>query len=76
KNRMRKQLKDIESGKFAKQWIKEAEGGCKEFDKIRKEEAKHEIEKVGERLRSTMSWIKQKKLAKGAAQASYVSASK
>ncbi|MFC7337256.1 ketol-acid reductoisomerase [Haloferula chungangensis] len=76
KNRMRKQLKEIESGKFAKQWIAEADSGCKNFNQIRKEEAKHQIEKVGERLRSTMSWIKQKKLAKGAAQASYVSASK
>jgi ketol-acid reductoisomerase len=76
KNRMRKQLKEIESGKFAREWIKEADGGCKNFNKIRKEQAKHQIEKVGERLRSTMSWIKQKKLAKGAAQASYVSASK
>ncbi len=76
KNRMRKQLKAIESGKFAREWIKENENGCKEFNKIRKDEARHPIEKVGERLRGTMSWIKQKKLAKGAAQASYVSASK
>ena len=76
KKRMVKQLKEIESGKFAKAWIAEADGGCKNFNKIRKEEAKHQIEKVGERLRSTMSWIKQKKMVKGAAQASYVSASK
>ncbi len=76
KKRMQKQLKEIESGKFAKEWIAEADGGCKNFNRIRKEESKHQIEKVGERLRSTMSWIKQKKMAKGAAQASYVSASK
>jgi ketol-acid reductoisomerase len=76
KKRMAKQLKEIKSGKFAREWIAEAEGGCKNFNKIRREEAKHQIEKVGERLRGTMSWIKQKKLKKGAAQASYVSASK
>ncbi len=76
KKRMAKQLKEIKSGKFAREWIAEAEGGCKNFDKIRRAEAAHPIEKVGERLRSTMSWIKQKKLKKGAAQASYVSASK
>lgn len=76
KKRMQKQLKAIESGKFAKEWIKEANDGCKNFDQIRRDEAKHGIEKVGERLRGTMSWIKQKKMKKGAAQASYVSASK
>jgi len=76
KKRMEKQLKAIESGKWAKEWIKENETGCKNFNKIRKEEANHPIEKVGERLRSTMSWIKRKKLAKGAAQASYVSTSR
>lgn len=77
KKRMQKQLKDIESGKFAKEWIKEATtGGYKKFNEIRKTEAAHQIEKTGEKLRSTMSWIKQKKLKKGAAQASYISASK
>jgi ketol-acid reductoisomerase len=76
KKRMQKQLKDIESGKFAREWIKEATSGGENFDAIRKTEAEHPIEKVGEKLRSTMSWIKQKKLKKGAAQASYVSSSK
>jgi len=77
KKRMQKQLKEIESGKFAKEWIAEATtGGYKKFDAIRKAEAAHQIEKVGERLRSTMSWIKQTKLKKGAAQASFVSSSK
>ncbi|MBK1882845.1 ketol-acid reductoisomerase [Luteolibacter pohnpeiensis] len=76
KKRMAKQLKDIESGKFAKDWVKEYENGYPRFNQIRKDEAAHQIEKVGEKLRSTMSWIKQKKLKKGASQASYVSSSK
>jgi ketol-acid reductoisomerase len=76
KKRMQKQLKTIESGKFANEWMAEFQGGSKNFNAIRKEEAAHQIEKVGERLRSTMSWIKQKKLKKGAAQASFVSSSK
>ncbi|RYD37684.1 MAG: ketol-acid reductoisomerase [Verrucomicrobiaceae bacterium] len=76
KKRMAKQLKDIESGKFAKDWIAEYKNGYPRFNKIRKEEAAHQIEKTGEKLRSTMSWIKQKKLKKGASQASYVSSSK
>ena len=75
KRRMKKALERIESGKFAKEWIKEYQNGCKNFNEIRKAEANHPIEKVGERLRATMSWLKQKKPKKGAAQASYVSAS-
>jgi ketol-acid reductoisomerase len=76
KKRMQKQLKDIESGKFAKEWTAEYASGYKRFDAIRKEEANHQIEKVGEKLRSTMSWIKQSKIKKGASQASYTSSSK
>ncbi len=71
KKRMVAQLKAIESGKFAKEWIAEYNSGCKNFNAIREEEAGHSIEKVGERLRSTMSWIKKKKVGKGVAQASY-----
>ncbi|MGD9420421.1 MAG: ketol-acid reductoisomerase [Verrucomicrobiota bacterium JB025] len=75
KKRMQAQLKAIESGKFAKAWMKEYNEGCKNFNAIRKEEAAHPIEKVGEKLRSTMSWIKQSKVKKGATQASLISSS-
>lgn len=76
KTRMQEQLKAIEDGTFAKEWIAEAESGGKKFNEYRKQDSEHQIEVVGERLRSTMSWIKQKKMEKGAAQASYVSSSK
>ncbi|GAA5494136.1 ketol-acid reductoisomerase [Rubritalea squalenifaciens DSM 18772] len=76
KKRMAAQLKRIEDGKFAKEWMKEYKDGCKNFNAIRKAEAKHQIEEVGERLRGTMSWIKKSKIGKGVSQASYVSASK
>ena len=75
KRRMQRQLKVIEDGKFAKEWTKEFENGCTNFNAIRKEEAAHPIEKVGSKLRSTMSWIKQGKIKKGASQASYSSSS-
>ena len=75
KKRMKAQLKEIESGKFAKEWMAEYEGGYKRFNKIRKEEAAHQIEKVGAKLRSTMSWLKQAKIKKGASQASLISGS-
>jgi len=58
KNRMRAQLKRIEKGQFAKAWIAEYENGCKDFDKIRKDQAKHSIEKVGKKLRATMHRVK------------------
>lgn len=69
KKRMQKALKDIQTGKFAKDWIKEYQDGYPRFDRIRREEAAHPIEKVGQRLRSLMPWIKKRDI-KGA-QASY-----
>jgi len=76
KKRMVAQLKAIESGKFAKEWTAEYAAGCKNFNAIRKAEASHQIEKVGAKLRATMSWLKQAKIKKGASQASYTSSSK
>lgn len=71
KNNMRKQLKAIQDGDFAREWIDEYNNGGKNFDRIREEEAQHQIETVGARLRSTMSWLKQTKVERGASQASY-----
>lgn len=47
-------LRDIQSGRFAREWIAEARGGFKKFKKIRAREAEHKIEKVGEPLREMM----------------------
>ena len=69
KKRMKKALKDIQSGKFAKKWIKEYEGGYKKYNALLNKGAKHPIEKTGERLRSLMPWIGKKNI-KGA-QAAY-----
>ena len=69
KKRMKAALKDIQSGKFAKDWIGEVEGGYKRYNALLKQGEQHPIEKTGERLRATMPWIKKKNL-KGA-QASY-----
>ena len=55
KKRMVAQLKRIEKGQFAKEWMAEYKSGCKNFNKIREEGKKHQIEKVGERLREMMS---------------------
>ena len=69
KKRMKVALKDIQSGKFAKDWIKEFQGGYKRYNSLLKDGEKHPIEKTGQRLRSLMPWI-QKKNLKGA-QAAY-----
>ena len=62
KKRMKEVLADIQSGKFTKDWMKECEGGQKNFLRMRKDLADHPIEKVGAELRAMMPWIGKKKL--------------
>jgi len=62
KARMKEVLKDIQSGKFAKQWMEENKNGQKNFLKMRKELSDHPIEKVGKKLRELMPWIGKNKL--------------
>jgi len=69
KKRMKAALKDIQSGKFAKGWIAEYKGGYKKYNALLKKGEQHSIEKVGERLRGLMPWMKKRSI-KGA-QASY-----
>jgi ketol-acid reductoisomerase len=69
KKRMKAALKEIQSGKFAKGWIQEYQGGYKKYNALLKAGEKHPIEKVGDRLRSMMPWM-QKRSIKGA-QAAY-----
>ncbi len=69
KKRMKAALKDIQTGKFAREWVKEYEGGYKKYNALLKKGETHGIEKTGARLRGLMPWIKKKNL-KGA-QAAY-----
>ena len=69
KKRMKEALKDIQTGKFAKGWIKEYEGGYKKYNALLKKGEQHPIEKTGAKLRSMMPWM-QKRSIKGA-QAAY-----
>ena len=62
KERMKEVLKDIQSGKFTKEWMKECESGQKNFLKMREDLANHSIEKVGKKLRDLMPWIGKNKL--------------
>jgi ketol-acid reductoisomerase len=45
-------LDDIIAGKFAKEWIKDANGGMKKLQAMEKKEAESEIEVVGKEIRS------------------------
>jgi ketol-acid reductoisomerase len=56
---MKKILADIQSGEFAKEWIAENKAGHENFDRMRKEAAGHQVEKVGKELRDMMPWIDQ-----------------
>jgi ketol-acid reductoisomerase len=69
KKRMKTALKDIQTGKFAKDWVKEYKGGYKKYKALLKAGEKHGIERTGAKLRSLMPWI-QKRSIKGA-QAAY-----
>ncbi|HPM42687.1 MAG TPA: ketol-acid reductoisomerase [Candidatus Omnitrophota bacterium] len=55
---MKKMLKQIVSGKFAREWIKENEAGRPKFKELLNKGDSHPIEKVGQDLRKMMAWMK------------------
>jgi len=59
---MKKILADIQSGRFAREWVLENTAGQPSFKALRRGAAQHPIEEVGERLRAMMPWIKQNAL--------------
>ena len=57
KENMKKVLSEIQSGQFAKEWMKENEEGQVNFKSMRSQEQTHSIEQVGKELRSKMSFL-------------------
>lgn len=57
KKEMKKILEEIQSGKFADEWIAESDSGRKRFAEMRNAGKNHPIEKVGAQLRGMMPWI-------------------
>jgi len=53
KENMRKAVRDVQSGKFAKEWIRERETGEKKLSALAKKLEGHQIEKVGKFIRKT-----------------------
>ena len=57
KSNMREVLAQIKDGTFAREWIAENDEGRPTFNRLRKENAGHPIEKVGKELRGMMSFL-------------------
>lgn len=55
---MKKMLTEVQTGKFAKEWIRENKKGRPNLTQWRKEADEHLIEKVGRELRQMMPWMK------------------
>ncbi|MDQ7837426.1 MAG: ketol-acid reductoisomerase [Thermodesulfobacteriota bacterium] len=58
---MKRILEEIQNGSFARDWILENKANRPVFNALRRREAEHPIEEVGERLRAMMSWLQEKK---------------
>ena len=59
---MKEILDDIQSGRFAREWVLENVAGQTSFKAMRRRAAAHPVEEVGERLREMMPWIAEKRL--------------
>lgn len=59
---MKKILRDIQDGTFARNWLLENQIGCPNFNAMRRIEAEHQLEKVGAELRKMMSWTNKSKI--------------
>ena len=59
---MKKILADIQSGRFARDWVLENKAGQPSFKAMRALSAAQPIEQVGEKLRGMMPWIAKNRL--------------
>ncbi len=62
KAEMKRVLEDIQTGRFARDWMLENKVNAASFKAIRRRNAAHPIEEVGEKLRAMMPWIAKNKL--------------
>ncbi|MFA6431275.1 MAG: ketol-acid reductoisomerase [Candidatus Margulisiibacteriota bacterium] len=58
KKKMKKALERVQSGAFAREFMKENKEGCTNFNALREKDKNHQIEKVGSELRGMMHWLK------------------
>ena len=62
RGRMKKILDDIQSGRFASEWMQENAAGQPSFKAMQRREAEHPIEEIGKKLREMMPWISEARL--------------
>jgi len=55
---MKKILKEIQTGEFAREWILENRVGRPVFNALRRQSEEHLIEKIGKKMRDMMPWLK------------------
>jgi ketol-acid reductoisomerase len=60
--RMREILAEIQTGRFAREWILENKAGAVSFKALRKQGEAHPMEQVGAKLRGLMPWLKENRL--------------
>ncbi len=65
KKEMQKILKEIQNGKFAKEWRAEYEAGMGKFKQLYEADKNHPLEVVGRRLRQMMPWLHAKDVPQG-----------
>ncbi len=61
KKELKNVLTDIQTGKFAKEWILENQAGRTRYTSLKRQGEEHLIETVGKELRAQMPWMKAKK---------------
>lgn len=66
KKEMQKVLKEVQSGKFAREWIAENAAGRPNYNRMMAQDLAHPIEKVGAALRARMPWLNDRRPAKDA----------
>jgi ketol-acid reductoisomerase len=62
KQEMKRILDDIQSGRFARDWVLENAAGQASFKAMRRRGAEHPVEQIGAKLRAMMPWIAQNRL--------------
>lgn len=60
RQRMKEILEEVQTGVFAKQWMSENQVGRPVYNARKRQDAEHQIEEVGTRLRGMMSWLDKK----------------
>jgi ketol-acid reductoisomerase len=62
KAEMKRMLAEIQSGRFAREFVTEFQAGAPTIKAMRRISQSHQIEEVGEKLRAMMPWIQARRL--------------